>query len=153
MATHYVHKLGLYWEEWESYRDERGRPRKRFIKYWGRRDPRRRWGGVGPVRPINWDKIEQAQLVEVKQEENAHQMFRTLQGIVFKEETGLDLPHGVSDPVPIEKPVSKIDYSTSLEPSHAEPAPRSEPEPSAPEVSQSEQPSEPDADADLSSVC
>src|SRR4051812_39819317 len=33
--SHYVLKRGKYWEEYESYRDERGRPRKRFLRYLG----------------------------------------------------------------------------------------------------------------------
>lgn len=115
MPTHFVCKRG-YWEEYESYRDERGRPRKRFVKYWGKRDPRRRWGGLGPIETdgVDWNKLAEDELVRMAQEENAYEMFRELQSMAFKEETGLDLPHSPpGDPVPIDKPPSNIDLGST----------------------------------------
>ncbi len=106
MATHYVLKRGRYWEEWESYRDARRRPRKRFIKYWGQRDPRD-WPSV--PRPqvddrFDWDKALREEEVRLNQENDAYEMFRELQSIIFKEETGLDLPaNPLGAPVPVDK--------------------------------------------------
>ncbi len=145
MATHYVHKLGLYWEEWESYRDERGRPRKRFVKYWGKRDPRRSWGGLGPVQKdgVDWAKIEREEIARQEVDEIVQHWRTEFQREQFKAATGLDLPDGPTDPtVAIEKPPSKIDFSKSTEPAPVASEPASATQQSIPDSLSSDAPTD-----------
>lgn len=131
MAQHMVLKKGRYWELQESYRDDRGRPRKRFVRYLGVLGHIDWKATFAPGDGIDWHAIEQQQLARVKEQEDAHAQKLKEQREAFKAATGLELPVGPVDPVPVEH-------------AHAQP---SVPEPSAPEVSQSEQPSEAAADA------
>jgi hypothetical protein len=112
--AHMVIKKGRYAELHENVPGKRGK--KRFVRYLGilGRIDWSRMNGDG----VDWYAIEQAELTRIKQDELAHEMYRDLQNLVFKEETGLDLPVGPVDPVPIEITPSA---------SHAAPASPSEP--------------------------
>jgi hypothetical protein len=129
--AHMVLKKGRYWELQESYRDARGRPRKRFLKYLGLYSIDWRATFASDLHGVDWDAIERQELARIEAEEKARQ--EKLAALP------VGLHTGPTDPAPVEH-------------SHAAPAPPSEPEPSGPLESQSEQPSEPGGDVGPSSV-
>jgi hypothetical protein len=137
MPTHYVCKRG-YWEEYESYRDERGRPRQRFIKYWGKRDPRRRWGGVGPAYGLDWEKIGQDELERMRKAEVKHYIDREVQAVLFQENTGLKMPGG--PPVIPGEAYGPKEKPPSIEPAPVASKPASETQQSTPDSSSSDAP-------------
>lgn len=128
-----VVKKGRYAELHENVPGKRGK--KRFLRYLGilGRIDWSRMNGDG----VDWYAIEQAELTRIKQDELAHDMYRDLQKLMFKEETGLDLPvNGSSDPVPVEKaPAQEKGPADIAEPAGFMPASLSE-QPSPPSDAQ-----------------
>jgi hypothetical protein len=56
--VHMVLKKGRYWELHESYRDVRGRPRKRFLRYLGRYSASWKESCAPELDGIDWAEIE-----------------------------------------------------------------------------------------------
>lgn len=94
---HLVRRKGRYWSLEESYRDERGKPRKRVLRYLGlyRVDWR---ATLGPNLDsgVDWDAIERDELARQEREERA------------REEKLAALPAGLhvgpTDPAPLHFP-------------------------------------------------
>ena len=120
--AHAILKHGRYWEVYESYRDERGRPRKRFLKYLGRYSVDWRATFVSELNGVDWDAIERQECERQDKEEAARQAKLA----DLNQQYGLTL--GPADPVPVE-------------PSHV-----------TPDGPAPEQPSDADAGVDPSSV-
>jgi hypothetical protein len=127
--AHMVLKKGRYWELHESYRDDRGRPRKRFLRYLGRYSIDWKETLAKELDGVDWVAIERQECERIDREKAACDAKLA----ELNAEYGLRV--GPIDPTPLEK---------------ESPAPveASEPEQSAPQEGQPEQPSEPDADAD-----
>ena len=129
-----VLKKGRYWELQESYRDERGRPRKRFLRYLGVLGQIDWKATFAPGDGVDWHAIEQQELARMKEHDDAYEQKLKDQRDAFKASTGLEPRAGPVDPVPVE-------------PSRAGSAPPDATEPSAPQENLSDQPSESDEGA------
>jgi hypothetical protein len=106
--AHAVLKRGRYWEVYESYRDERGRPRKRFLKYLGRYSIDWRATFASDLHGVDWDAIEREECERQDSEKAAYDAKLASLNELY----GLRV--GPVDPAPVE-------------PSHAAPAPAPEP--------------------------
>jgi hypothetical protein len=122
--AHMVLKKGRYWELQESYRDARGRPRKRLLKYLGVYSVDWRATFASELHGLDWDAIERQECERLDREEAA----RDAKLEALNQQHGLRV--GPVDPVPVE-------------PTHTAPAP---PVGTASQESQPEQPSEPGTD-------
>jgi hypothetical protein len=95
--AHMVLKKGKYWELHESYRDERGRPRKRFLRYLGCYSAQ--WKETRSVEfdGVDWAKIERMECERLDREKAAYDAKLA----ALNEQYGLRV--GPVDPTPVEK--------------------------------------------------
>lgn len=95
--AHMVLKKGRYWELHESYRDERGRPRKRFLKYLGRYSQEWKETHAPLLDGVDWAEIERQECERVDREDAA----REAKLAALNAQYGLRV--GPVDPTPVEK--------------------------------------------------
>jgi hypothetical protein len=91
-----VLKKGRYWELHESYRDERGRPRKRFLRYVGRYSPEWKETRAPELDGVDWAEIERQECELMDREKAAYDAKLA----ALNEQYGLRV--GPVDPVPVE---------------------------------------------------
>jgi hypothetical protein len=103
--SHVVMKKGKYAELYESYRDERGRPRKRFLKYLGK------FGDIDWKATLQGDPDDRAMAAAERAAERAG----ALESRPERQPTALPqgLRSGPVDPVPIEKAPASANYQAS----------------------------------------
>lgn len=104
--AHLVSRRGYFSLE-ESYRDERGRPRKRYLAYLGRYSIDWRATLASEVQGVDWDAIEREEAARVDAEEKAYQ------AKLAHLPSGLRV--GPVDPVPVERqtPCQSVDSTQS----------------------------------------
>ena len=94
--AHMVLKKGRYWELHESYRDERGRPRKRFLRYLGRYSPAWKETCAPLLDGVDWAEIERQECERIDREKAAYDVKLAALNAEHR------LRVGPVDPVPVE---------------------------------------------------